>query len=231
MGAWEDWIKWMEELPPAEREKVERDIKDQCDRAHISNEASHLHHRGYLKEDYNALNVARTDLFSKGDHYVYIWRHMNGDPFYVGSGKNNRSRSISANRPDRFYGELMALDAVLCYIAADISEKDARFIERYCSFFLSSNGVNLTNSDGVVRRMSSVLVAKKEKEYAANGEKSAVIKKRLDFLMSKKYKPDEHYGEIVTRLWKEYGTLFCLKFNGNFERGWEALSSETPTSN
>lgn len=226
MGAWEDWIKWMEELSPAEREKVERDIKEQCDRAHISNEASHLYHRGYLKEDDSALYVCRTTLFDEGEHYVYVWRHMNGDPFYVGSGKGGRGRSVSANRPDRFYGELMAFDAVLCYVATNISEKDARFIEHYCSFILSSDGVKLTNCDGVVHRMSPSTVAKKEKEYAAN-EKCVVVKKRLDFLMSKQYKPDEHYGEIVNRLWKEYGTLFCLELNGNFMRGWETLPTET----
>ncbi len=220
MKAFEEFEAYVRDHP----EVLESLLKEFEDR-NVGHNAWELMVNGYVRQDFDALNIQRTDLFSKGEHYVYIWRHENGDPFYVGSGKGYRSKSTYA-RPVDFYGELMALDAVLCYIAADVSEKDARFIEYYCSFVLSSAGVKLTNSDGVVSRLTEHGVARKQKEYQKEADKVFVINRRLDFLLNKKYDVPKNRGEVLTRFWKEYGIMECMTRNGNYEKAMASLSKE-----
>ena len=220
MGAYEEFIEYAKEHPA----EVEAMLKA-CEDGRVGHDAWELMVNGYVRTDFDASYVVPTNLFSKGEHYVYIWRHENGDPFYVGSGKGYRSRS-TYNRPVDFYGELMALDAVLCYIAVDISEKDARFIEHYCSFVLSSNGVKLTNSDGVVSRLTEHGVARKQKEYQKESDKIFVINRRLNFLLNKKYDVPKYRGKVITRFWKEYGVMECMTRNGNYEKAMASLSKE-----
>lgn len=224
MKTLEDFMEYAKKNPEEARRAMEPVLKMLDDRR-AGHDAWSLMADGYIKTDFDALNVARTDLFDEGEHYVYIWRHMNGDPFYVGSGKGYRSRS-TYDRPTDFYGELMALDAILCYIAADISEKDARFIERYCSFALSSSGVKLTNSDGVVSRLTAAGVERKQREYQKESDKVFVIKRRLDFLLNKRYDVPANRGEVLTRFWKEYGIMECMTRNGNYEKAMISLSKE-----
>jgi hypothetical protein len=220
MGAFDEFVAYAREHP----EEVELALKAFEGRM-VGHDAWELMVNGYVRRDFDALNVIHTNLFSKGEHYVYIWRHENGAPFYVGSGKGYRSRSTYA-RPVDFYGELMALDAVLCYIADGVSEKDARFIEHYCSFALSSAGVKLANSDGVVSRLTDKGVERKRKEYQQESAKVCVIQRRLDFLVNKKYDVPENRGEVLTRFWKEYGVMECMTRNGNYEKAMESLSRE-----
>lgn len=221
MGAFEEFEAYAREHP----EVVEAMLKESKDRM-VGYDAWSLMVNGYVGTDDDAPYVARTNLFSKGEHYVYIWRHENGDPFYVGSGKGYRSRS-TYDRPEDFYGELMALDAVLCYIAVGVSEKDARFIEYYCSFALSSAGVKLTNRDGVVSRLTQNGIERKRKEYQKEAAKVRVIQQRLDFLLNKKYAVPENRGKVLTRFWMEYGVMDCMKRNGNYEKAMASLSRET----
>lgn len=88
---------------------------------------------------------------NKGEYYVYLWKHMRGDIFYVGSGKGNRC--IQKNRGIEFFKHLDKGD-VIVYIVLDGTDKEtARFYERYLSGCLSDIGQPLTNKDNVISRM------------------------------------------------------------------------------
>lgn len=230
MGAYERFVEELANLSEEDQRKVKEQMDKMCRTMAISTGASHLVHNGYLYEDDSPASPLRSSfdgLFEEGDHYVYIWKHLNGDPFYVGSGKGYRSRSISANRPDRFYAELLAFDAILCYVAFNVSEKDARFIEHYCSFSLTMGGINLTNGDWNAFRMSEKVKERWARFFENDKDKTDAIDRRLEFLVSKVDRIPEHYHEIVKQVWKEYGTLYHLTINGNLSRAVETLDFES----
>lgn len=185
MGAYEDLVDYMRSLPEEERKKTERQISETCRKMDISHTAWSLARQGYLFEDVSAAYCCSTKTFENGEHYVYIWKHLNGEPFYVGSGKGGRSRSTSDNRPDRFFAELLAFDAILCYIAQGVSEKDARFIEHYASFALSKNGINLTNKDWNVFYMTEASKKRQQEAFAKEKSKTVIIDTRIEYLLSK----------------------------------------------
>lgn len=101
---------------------------------------------GYLK-----LKDCFSIHHNTGEHYVYLWKHMRGDIFYVGSGKGNRC--VHKYRGSEFLKHLDKGDAVV-YIVLDATDKEtARFYERYLSGCLSDIGQPLTNKDNIVARM------------------------------------------------------------------------------
>ena len=208
------------------RNEIVEQIEAACRTMAISTGANHLYNSGYLYEDYEPASVMRTDLFDEGEHFVYVWKHANGIPFYVGSGKGRRSKDISHARPDKFYAELFAFDAVLCYIALDVSKEAARFIENYCSFVLSKKGINLTNKDGNVFFMTEKSTKRREEMYNSRKVETTIIDSRINFLLSKYYKFPEHYNEIVKKIWRERGMLYHLKINDNFLRALKAIETD-----
>lgn len=104
-----------------------------------------IYHRGYvtLKE----IHAVRGDT---GQHYVYLWKHINGSVFYVGSGKNDRC--INKNRCCEFLKHIDAGDAVVYIVLKEVDAKTAHFYERYISYSLSEMGEPLTNKDNIIAR-------------------------------------------------------------------------------
>ena len=49
--------------------------------------------------------------YASGDYYVYLWKHMFGEPFYIGKGKDNRWKSIQRN--DSFTSHINKGDGVV----------------------------------------------------------------------------------------------------------------------
>ena len=86
-----------------------------------------------------------------GEYYVYLWKHLDGDVFYVGSGKNNRC--IQRNRGVNFLKHIDKGDAVLYIVAQGLSKNGARFYERYISGCISFTGVQLVNKDNNIERI------------------------------------------------------------------------------
>lgn len=80
------------------------------------------------------------------DYYVYLWRHAWGDPFYVGSGKNDRWTNIGG-RCDDFYLHLDQADSVVYRVLSGVDSKTARLYERYISVNLGRAGYVLANGD------------------------------------------------------------------------------------
>ena len=80
-----------------------------------------------------------------GEHYVYLWKHLDGDVFYVGSGKGERYKS--KNRNDEFFKHIDMGDSVVYIILAGVDIKTARFYERYISGSLGLAGYDLANGD------------------------------------------------------------------------------------
>lgn len=101
---------------------------------------------GYVEEKANfAVNC------NGGEYYVYLWKHMEGDIFYVGSGKNNRYRS--KHRNDEFLKHIDKGDGVIYIVLDGVDKNTALFYERYISGSLGLAGYDLTNGDNNISRM------------------------------------------------------------------------------
>ena len=83
---------------------------------------------------------------SGGECYVYIWKHNFGEPFYVGSGKKDRWKTINP-RCDKFYEHLDKADTIVYKVVDGISRNKAFDYERYVSYCLSLTGYELVNND------------------------------------------------------------------------------------
>jgi hypothetical protein len=117
---------------------------------------------GYVcKKDNLAINLGR------GEHYVYIWKHMYGDVFYVGKGCGKRWVTISP-RSFKFYENLNKGDCVVYKIVTGISDDEAMLYERYISLVFRLAGVELVNGDNVVTK--SVEETKAEVAQIRNNE-------------------------------------------------------------
>ncbi len=82
-----------------------------------------------------------------GEHYVYMWKHANGIPYYIGSGKGQRWKNIGSGvRSDTFCSHLNQLDSVCYMVYAGMTEKQAREAEFCCIYMLSSLGYNLAQT-------------------------------------------------------------------------------------
>lgn len=84
---------------------------------------------------------------SEGDCYVYVWRHMFGNPFYIGSGKGDRWTQKFRN--NKFLQELDKGDAVVYKVIDGIDRQIAFLYERYLSICLCRGGCILSNSDNI----------------------------------------------------------------------------------
>lgn len=103
-----------------------------------------LRKRGYVgyKDDF-ALR------FGDEDSYVYLWKHIDGDVFYVGSGRGHRSKQIKKN--NNFLSEIDNGDAVVYIVAYGIARYHAFLLESYVSGLMSLIGMQLSNKDGVIK--------------------------------------------------------------------------------
>lgn len=82
---------------------------------------------------------------ANGDAYVYMWKHLVGDVFYVGSGV--RERWKVKNRSASFLKEIDKGDAVVYKVLDGVDRETAFIYERYISCSLSEVGYNLCNRD------------------------------------------------------------------------------------
>lgn len=99
-----------------------------------------LSHNGFLKaiDDYA---VCAGD----GEAYVYLWKHLAGDVFYVGSGVKNRWKS--KYRGNDFLKEIDAGDALVYKVVDGLLRQDAYFWEQYLSYSFQMARCGLTNGD------------------------------------------------------------------------------------
>lgn len=71
-----------------------------------------------------------------GECYVYLWMHLNGAPFYIGSGKQNRWLSVGTGaRNNLFEKATEKMDAVVYKVATGLDDQEARNIE-FCLIHL-----------------------------------------------------------------------------------------------
>ena len=84
------------------------------------------------------------------EHYVYMWLHADGTPFYVGMGKGDRWKST--NRNERFAEETKKLDTLVCKVLGGLTVEQAREAEFCLSHYLSYNGYVLANWDNNYQR-------------------------------------------------------------------------------
>ena len=91
-------------------------------------------------------------LKDTGEHYVYIWKHAWGEPFYVGSGKGDRWKQVSPKtRCDEFYTHLDRADCVVYKIIDGVDINTAKMYEKYLSFVLRLAGYQIVNGDFRIR--------------------------------------------------------------------------------
>ena len=91
----------------------------------------------------------------ESDFCVYLWKHCWGEPFYVGSGKGDRWKSLSS-RCDEFYRHIDKADAAVCRVVSGVDQKTARKYEKYTSLLLSVAGYSLVNRDNVIREHMTI---------------------------------------------------------------------------
>ena len=139
----------------------------------------------------------------KGTHYVYVWKHAWGDPFYVGSGKGDRCTTKSG-RQNEFFLHLDKADAVVYKILSGVDSRTARLFEKYVSINLVEAGYTLANRDNNPKyipteyRESRVDSCKDiDKHMLAYDVRESVLKILVDY-------PDYNYL-ITEKFISEYG--------------------------
>lgn len=152
----------------------------------LSYDAMNLHYRGSLRECHAPL----FDCSEHGEHYVYMWKHNGGIPFYIGSGVRGRATSIASRGAD-FHRELSKADNILWYIVEGVSDKLARRIERYCSVYISSLGYRLINKDFNIRYMSAANLCVRYDEMKAEWFASEISDRLTGILESVEVDPTE----------------------------------------
>jgi hypothetical protein len=141
MDVYNDWIAAVERMSFKEKIEMVKTVNSVSGGGHINFEVWKLASDGYLKAIEH-----RTIYREDGEHYVYLWKHAWGDPFYVGSGKNYRWTNKSARCND-FYLHLDQADAVVYKILDGVDEHTARLFEKYVSVNLVEAGYTLANGD------------------------------------------------------------------------------------
>ena len=141
MNAYDNFVAHVESLPFSGKIEMVKQINDTFRGMGVNTGVSMLSHQGYLRivDDKGVCN-------GEDDHYVYLWKHCWGDPFYVGSGKGKRWTNKNT-RCDDFYLHLDAADAVVYLILDGVDNKTARLYERYVSANLTYAGYTLANGD------------------------------------------------------------------------------------
>ena len=149
MGVYEEYIYAVEKMSFKEKIEMVKNVNDVSGLGHVKFDVWKLASDGYMKSIEH-----RTIYREDGEHYVYLWRHAWGDPFYVGSGKNYRWTNRSARCND-FYLHLDQADAVVYKILDGVDEHTARLFEKYVSVNLVEAGYTLANGDNNTEYVNS----------------------------------------------------------------------------
>lgn len=141
--------------------------------------------KGYVRTKSN-FAIGRNE----GEHYVYLWKHLGGDIFYVGRGEGDRW--INKHRKDDFLKHIDKGDAVVYMVLYDVDKQTAMFYERYISGCLSEGGYPLVNKDNNVHKMGV------EKFHEWCRDNSALLSNELTTLVEdvilNKIIPDKDFG-------------------------------------
>ena len=101
--------------------------------------------------------------FAAGEYYVYLWRHLNGAPFYVGFGKGDRW--LVGVRNQRFGEETAKRDAVVYKVVCGLDERTARDIEFCLIHKLSKAGYTLAQTNYVYSLLTEEGKARQDARY------------------------------------------------------------------
>lgn len=123
---------------------------------------------GFLRAK-SGLAVTRED----GRFYVYLWRHLHGPVFYIGSGTGHRWTTISS-RNEEFYKHIDKGDAVVYKIIDGVSEEVARTIEKYLSVCFWLGRCKLANKDNYVSESNKSQMKEWADAFPRGGHKDIV---------------------------------------------------------
>ena len=197
-NAFEEYAKYFDDLPFHGKLEEIKKIESLSGNVYLSTKTSALHFDGYLSAN-DSIAVKEDN----GEHYVYLWKHAWGEPFYVGSGVRDRWKT-KASRCDDFYRNLDAGDAVVYKILDGVDSKTARLYESYVSTNISIAGYCLANGDnnavrGSERTQYRLLLKCKEIE---NEELTKRVEKAVFDILHHEAKCDYR---ITIEFLKQYG--------------------------
>lgn len=126
----------------------------------------------------------------EGDQYVYLWKHLGGDIFYVGRGAGDRW--IDKNRKEDFLKHIDAGDAVVYMILYGVDKQTAMLYERYISGCISEGGYALANKDNNTSKMG----IEKFHEWCQNNSEllSQELTIKVEEVILGKIIPDKDFG-------------------------------------
>lgn len=125
--------------------KITRGVMQVENYSKVCSEISKIEQDGFIKKKDNF-----AVSFGSGHAYVYLWKHIDGSVFYVGSGTGNRCEYIS--RGYKFARELDKADCVIYIVANGLERNEAYTIERFVSGIMSLiDPISLVNSDNIIR--------------------------------------------------------------------------------
>lgn len=148
MGAYEELVDYYESAPFHEKISMTSRVVATGRTLELDRALSGLTFDGFLEKVENKAVVA-----DEGEHYVYLWTHRWGDPFYVGSGKGGRWLD-KGGRCEEFYRHLDRADAVVYLVLRGVDSKTAHLYEKYLSVSLCQAGYNLANGDNNLSRLT-----------------------------------------------------------------------------
>jgi hypothetical protein len=181
-----------------EQAVVEFSKKSFAERVRVCKTMSEINKRhSFIK--YNGYVEFKSNFAVKleeGDYYVYLWKHLDGGIFYVGSGHDERYRS--KNRNAECLKEMDKGDSVIYMVLTGTDSKTARFYERYISYNLGLAGYTLTNSDnnlekvgeGHIKKWMTDNAAKIDTDLTRSIEKSIID----DIIWDTDFRADHFYS-------------------------------------
>lgn len=194
-------------MPFYEQIALARKINAQYEVTSIRYEMSHVEHYGCFQHN-EEMCISK----EMGDYCVYIWKHAWGEPFYVGSGKGNRWKQISANtRCNEFYAHLDSADALVYKIIDGVDANTARIYEKYVSFVFRLAGMSIVNGDYCVRDIEK---AREFIQRVEDSETTKDVKKVLTDVMG--HIPRQCDYRVTCRFIEKYGSdYFSRSYNVN----------------
>lgn len=145
---------------------------------------------------------------NEGEHYVYLWKHLDGDIFYVGRGIGDRW--VNKNRKEDFLRHIDKGDAVVYMILCGVDKQTAMFYEKYISGSLSEGGYPLANRDNNIHKMG----LEKFHEWCCNNSEllSSELTKQVEGVVLEKIIPDKNFTitelSAIQNFRKMYGDTY-----------------------
>jgi hypothetical protein len=154
----------------------------------------------------------------RGEAYVYLWKHLDGDIFYVGSGVKGRNRS--KNRCDGFLQEIDKGDSVVYTIVSGLTRQEAFLYEKYLTYTLRVAGVDLINGDNKMNRGDVDGLKGFIRDH--EDELSQEILSEIENILLRRVESDHDFSYNVYRMISnfrdKYGTDWFSK--GRYNRRW-----------